>query len=129
MLAFCAAFVWWLTEWSPGKPEWAGGGAISSIGYRGVSFTGVYFLSVCRTRVMDTFFFTVLWPFLPVLSVALFSILGFSAVIIARLRETFTCFEHGVVSEMLLVDKNSTQAKKTPTGLQHNLEILQRYSI
>lgn len=56
VLAFCAAFVQWLREWSPGKPEWAGGGAISSIGCHGVSFTGVYFLFICRMRDMDTFF-------------------------------------------------------------------------
>lgn len=52
-----AAFVQWLREWSPGKPEWAGGGAISSIGCHGVSFTGVYFLFICRIRDMDTVFY------------------------------------------------------------------------
>lgn len=54
VLAFCAAFVQWLREWSPGKPEWAGGGAISGIECHSVSFTGVYFLFICRMRDMDT---------------------------------------------------------------------------
>lgn len=54
VLAFCAAFVLWPAEWPSGKPERAGGGAISSIECRSVSSTGVYFLFVCRMRDMDT---------------------------------------------------------------------------
>ena len=54
VLAFCAAFVPWPAEWPSGKPEWAGGGAISSIRCHSVSSTGVYFLFICRMRDMDT---------------------------------------------------------------------------
>lgn len=54
VLAFCAAFVLWPAEWPSGKPEWAGGGAISSIKCHSVSSTGVYFLFICRMRDMDT---------------------------------------------------------------------------
>lgn len=54
VLAFCAAFVLWPAEWPSGKPEWAVGGAISSIKCHSVSSTGVYFLFICRMRDMDT---------------------------------------------------------------------------
>lgn len=54
VLAFCAAFVLWPAEKPSGKPEWAGGGAISSIKFHSVSSTGVYFLFICRMRDMDT---------------------------------------------------------------------------
>lgn len=57
VLAFCAAFVLWPAEWPSGKPEWAGGGAISSIKCHSISFTGVYFLFICRIRDMDTSLF------------------------------------------------------------------------
>lgn len=39
VLAFCAAFVWWLTEWSPGKPEWAGGAASGIAVFPSLVFT------------------------------------------------------------------------------------------
>lgn len=57
VLAFCAAFVPWPAEWPSGKPEWAGGGAISSIKCHSISSTGVYFLFICRMRDMDTSLF------------------------------------------------------------------------
>lgn len=78
MLAFCAAFVWWLAECSPGKPEWAGG-VSGSIGYPYASFTGIDFVFVERESWTPSLLFTVLWPFLLIHTNALLSVLGFSA--------------------------------------------------
>lgn len=56
VLAFCAAFVPWPAEWPSGKPEWAGGGAISSIRCHSVSSTGIF----VYLRDMDTSLFPLL---------------------------------------------------------------------
>lgn len=94
-VGFCAAIVLWPVEWSSGKPEWAGGGAISSIKCHSVSSTGVYFLFICRMRDIDTSLSVPSSSHLVLptsLSLVFVFLLGFSANFITRARKGLRCF-------------------------------------